>query len=246
MATKKKAKVMSKEELTEKLTLTLEQEEKAVKKSKKSSDKKPVEKALKVTKKVIKKAEEQVEEKKPAEAEKAEKPVEEKNHVEAKKAPVAKKAPAIKKATAKKAEKKAEKEENPMDKFFPKTIEVEGTKFSRVQISSWEEFKTFVEACQGEGSTHVVIACNWPKKYKKDYDANNQGEKLFPKDGFEHDLDLLEVLMLQQTRETAITVSILTEAVILFREDYFELTDFGYFLENGMPFMIYTYTDSEE
>ena len=226
MATKKNAKVMSKEELVEKLTL--EQEEKAVKKSKKSSGKKPTEKALKVAKKVTKKAEKQVEEK---------------NHVEAKKAPVAKKAPAIKKATAKKAEKE---KENPIDKFFPKTIEVEGTKFSRVQISSWEEFKTFVEACQEEGSNHVVIACNWPKKYKKDYDANNQGEKLFPKDGFERDLDLQEVLMLQQTRETAITVSILTEAVILFREDYFELTDFGYFLENGMPFMIYTYTDSEE
>ena len=226
MATKKNAKVMSKEELVEKLTL--EQEEKAVKKSKKSSGKKPTEKALKVAKKVTKKAEKQVEEKTP---------------VEAKKAPVAKKAPAIKKATAKKAEKE---KENPIDKFFPKTIEVEGTKFSRVQISSWEEFKTFVEACQDEGSNHVVIACNWPKKYKKDYDANNQGEKLFPKDGFERDLDLQEVLMLQQTRETAITVSILTESVILFREDYFELTDFGYFLENGMPFMIYTYTDSEE
>ena len=222
MATKKNAKVMSKEELVEKLVL--EQEEKAVKKSKKSSAKKPVEKALKVTKKAIKKAEEQVEEKKPA------------------KKTVAKKAPATKKATAKKAEKK----ENPMDKFFPETIEVEGTEFNRVQISSWEEFKHFVEACQEEGSNHVVIACNWPKKYKKEYDANNQGEKLFPKDGFEYDLDLQEVLMLQQTRETAITVSILTESVILFREEYFELTDFGYFLENGMPFMIYTYTDSVE
>ena len=238
MATKKNAKVMSKEELVEKLTL--EQEEKAVKKSKKSSGKKPVEKALKVAKKVTKKAEKQVEEKTPV---KAEKQAEKKNPVEAKKAPVAKKAPAIKKATAKKAEKE---KENPMDKFFPKTIEVEGTEFNRVQISSWEEFKTFVEACQEEGSNHVVIACNWPKKYKKDYDANNQGEKLFPKDGFERDLDLQEVLMLQQTRETAITVSILTEAVILFREDYFELTDFGYFLENGMPFMFYTYTDSVE
>ena len=220
MATKENAKVMSKEELVEKLTL--EQEEKAVKKSKKSSNKKPVEKALKVTKKVAKKAEEQVEEKNPVKAEKA---------------------PVAKKATVKKDKKE---EENPMDKFFPKTIEVEGTKFSRVQISSWEDFKTFVEACQGEGSTHAVIACSWPKKYKKDYDANNQGEKLFPKDGFEHDLDLQEVLMLQQTRETAITVSILTESVILFREDYFEMTDFGYFLANGMPFMIYTYTDSEE
>ena len=220
MATKKNAKVMSKEELAEKLIL--EQEEKAVKKSKKSSAKKPVEKALKVTKKATKKVEEQVEEKKPA------------------KKTVAKKVSATKKATAKKAE------ENPMDKFFPETIEVEGTEFNRVQISSWEEFKQFVETCQEEGSNHVVIACNWPKKYKKDYDANNNGEKLFPKDGFEYDLDLQEVLMLQQTRETAITVSILTESVILFREDYFERTDFGYFLENGMPFMIYTYTDSEE
>lgn len=217
MATKRNAKVMSKEELAEKLIL--EQEEKAVKKSR-ASTKKPVEKALKVTKKVTKKAEEPVEEKKPA------------------KKTVAKKAPA-KRATAKKAE------ENPMDKFFPETIEVDGTKFSRVQMKSWEEFKEFVTTCQSEGSLHVVIACNWPKKYKKIYDENNQGEKLFPKDGFEHDLDLQEVLMLQQTRETAITVSILTESVILFREDYFELTDFGYFLENGMPFMVYTYEDAE-
>lgn len=229
MATKKNAKVMSKEELVEKLVL--EQEEVAVKKSKKSSGKKPVEKALKVTKKATKKAEE-------VEQPKAEEPKAEPKKTAKK---TATKSPA-KKATAKKAEKK----ENPMDKFFPETIEVEGTEFNRVQIKSWEEFKEFVTTCQEEGSNHVVIACNWPKKYKKEYDANNQGEKLFPKDGFEYDLDLQEVLMLQQTRETAITVSILTEAVILFREDYFELTDFGYFLENGMPFMIYTYTDSEE
>lgn len=222
MATMKNAKVMSKEELIEKLVA--EQEEKAVKKSKKSSAKKPVEKALKVAKKATKKAEEPVEEKKPA------------------KKTVAKKAPATKKATVKKAEKK---DENPMDKFFPEVIEVDGTKFSRVQMKSWEEFKEFVTTCQSEGSLHVVIACNWPKKYKKAYDENNQGEKLFPKDGFEHDLDLQEVLMLQQTRETAITVSILTESVILFREEYFELTDFGYFLENGMPFMVYTYEDAE-
>ena len=198
---------------------SLFEEEKAVKTSK-SSAKKPVEKALKVTRKTTKKAEEPVEEKKPA------------------RKTVAKKAPA-KRATAKKAE------ENPMDKFFPETIEVDGTKFNRVQMKSWEEFKEFVTTCQSEGSLHVVIACNWPKKYKKAYDENNQGEKLFPKDGFEHDLDLQEVLMLQQTRETAITVSILTESVILFREDYFELTDFGYFLENGMPFMVYTYEDAE-
>lgn len=193
-------------------------EEKAVKKSKKSSAKKPVEKALKVTKKATKKAEEQVEEKKPA-----------------------KKVSTTKKTVAKKAEKK----ENPMDKFFPETIEVDGTKFNRVQIKSWEEFKEFVTTCQEEGSNHVVIACNWSKKHKKYYDENNQGEKLFPKDGFEYDLDLQEVIMLQQTRETAITVSIITESVILFREDYFELTDFGYFMINAMPFMVYTYEDAE-
>lgn len=221
MATKTATqKVMSKEE-------SLFEEEKAVKTSK-SSAKKPVEKALKVTRKTTKKAE-KVEQPK-AEEPKAE-PKKEVKKTATKKAPV-------KKATAK-------KEENPMDKFFPKELEVDGTKFNRVQMKSWEEFKTFVKACQDEGSLHVVIACNWPKKYKKAYDENNQGEKLFPKDGFEHDLDLQEVLMLQQTRETAITVSILTESVILFREDYFELTDFGYFLENGMPFMVYTYEDAE-
>ena len=223
MATKKTAtqKVMSKEE-------SLFEEEKAVKTSK-SSAKKPVEKALKVTRKTTKKAEEPVEEK----------------STEAAKAP---KKTVTKKTTAKKTVTKkatAKKEENPMDKLFPKELEVDGTKFSRVQMKSWEEFKEFVTTCQSEGSLHVVIACNWPKKYKKAYDENNQGEKLFPKDGFEHDLDLQEVLMLQQTRETAITVSILTESVILFREDYFELTDFGYFLENGMPFMVYTYEDAE-
>ena len=207
--------------------LVLEQE--AVKDSKKVSTKKPVEKALKVTKKATKKAEEQVEEKKPTETAKAPKTVAKKT---------TEKKTVTKKATAK-------KEENPMDKFFPKELEVDGTKFSRVQMKSWEDFKTFVKACQDEGSLHVVIACNWPKKYKKVYDENNQGEKLFPKDGFEHDLDLQEVIMLQQTRETAITVSIITESVILFREDYFELTDFGYFMINAMPFMVYTYEDAE-
>ena len=210
-----KKNVMTKEEIIK--------EEKAVKTSK-SSAKKPVEKALKVTKKVTKKAEEQVEEKKPA------------------KKTVAKKTTA-KKTVTKKAT--AKKEENPMDKLFPKELEVDGTKFGRVQMKSWEEFKEFVTTCQGEGSFHVIIACNWPKKYKKAYDENNHGDKLFPKDGFEHDLDLQEVLMLQQTRETVITVSVITESVVLFREEYFELTDFGYFMINGMPFMIYVYSDAD-
>ena len=211
MATKKNAKVMSKEELIEKL-----EEEKAVKKSKKSSTKKPVEKALKVAKKTNKKAEEQVEEKKPA------------------KKTVAKKAPA----------KKAEKKENPMDKMFPASIEVEGTTFERhEEVKSWEEFRHFVEAMMNAG-TRVVLASHWPKKYAKNYNDNNNA-KLFPKEGFEYDLDLSEVLMLQQTREIAITVSILTESVILFLEDSFELTDFGYFMTNAMPFMVYTYEDAE-
>ena len=232
MATKKN--VMTKEEIIEEKAVKTSKSsakkpvEKAVKKSK-TSAKKPVEKALKVTKKATKKAEEQVEEKKPA------------------KKTVAKKAPA-KKATAKKTVTKkatAKKEENPMDKLFPKELEVDGTKFGRVQMKSWEEFKEFVTTCQSEGSFHVVLACNWPKKYKKEYDENNYGDKLFPKDGFEHDLDLQEVLMLQQTRETVITVSVITESVILFREEYFELTDFGYFMINGMPFMVYVYSDAD-
>ena len=132
-----------------------------------------------------------------------------------------------------------------MDKLFPKELEVDGTKFGRVQMKSWEEFKEFVTTCQSEGSFHVVLACNWPKKHKKEYDENNYGDKLFPKEGFEHDLDFQEVLMLQQTRETVITVSVITESVVLFREEYFELTDFGYFLVNGMPFMVYTYSDAD-
>ena len=211
-----KKNAMTKEEIIE--------EEKAVKKSK-SSAKKPVEKALKVTKKAAKKAEEQ----KPTGA-------------KAPKKTVAKKTTA-KKTVTKKAT--AKKEENPMDKLFPKELEVDGTKFGRVQMKSWEEFKDFVTTCQSEGSFHVVLACNWPKKYKKDYDENNYGDKLFPKDGFEHDLDLQEVLMLQQTRETVITVSVITESVVLFREEYFELTDFGYFMINGMPFMVYIYSNAD-
>ena len=233
MATKKTAtqKVMSKEE-------SLFEEEKAVKTSK-SSAKKPVEKALKVTKKATKKAE-KVEEPK-AEEPKVEQPKVEEPKAEPKKEVKNTATAPVKKTTVKKAEKK----ENPMDRMFPKTIEVDGTTFERhEELTSWEDFKAFTEKNFSTG-IHTVVACNWPKKHKKEYDANNYGEKLFPKDGFEHDLDLQEVLMLQQTRETAITVSILTESVILFREDYFELTDFGYFLENGMPFMVYTYEDAE-
>lgn len=215
MATKKNAKVMSKEELAEKLIL--EQEEKAVKKSKKSSAKKPVEKALKVTKKVTKKAEE----KKPA------------------KKTVAK-ASATKKATAKKAEKK----ENPMDKMFPASIEVEGTTFERhEELTSWEDFKAFTEDNFAKG-VHTVIASNWPKKFAKDYN-NNCGMKLYPKEGFNYDLDLNEVLIAQQTIERVITVSILTESAGFFSEEDFELTDFGYFMTNAMPFMVYTYEDAE-
>ena len=193
MATKKNAKVMSKEELVEKLVV--EQEEKAVKKSKKSSAKKPVEKALKVTKKATKKAE------------KVEQPKAEEPKAEPKK-------PA--KKTAKKTP--APKKENPMDKMFPASIEVEGTTFERhEELTSWEEFKHFAEAMMNAG-TRVVIASNWPKKFAKDYN-NNCGMKLYPKEGFAYDLDLNEVLIAQQTIERVITVSILTESAGFFSEE---------------------------
>lgn len=224
MATKKTAtqKVMSKEE-------SLFEEEKAVKTSK-SSAKKPVEKALKVTRKTTKKAEK-------VEQPKAEEPkAEPKKEV---KKTVTKKAPA-KKTTAKKAEKK----ENPMDKMFPKMIEVEGTTFERhEELTSWEDFKAFTEKNFSTG-VHTVVASNWPKKFAKDYN-NNCGMKLFPKEGFAYDLDLNEVLIAQQTIERVITVSILTESAGFFSEEDFELTEFGYFMTNAMPFMVYTYEDAE-
>lgn len=224
MATKKTAtqKVMSKEE-------SLFDEEKAVKTSK-SSAKKPVEKALKVTRKTTKKAEK-------VEQPKAEEPkAEPKKEV---KKTVTKKAPA-KKTTVKKAEKK----ENPMDKMFPKTIEVEGTTFERhEELTSWEDFKSFTEKNFSTG-VHTVVASNWPKKFAKDYN-NNCGMKLFPKEGFAYDLDLNEVLIAQQTIERVITVSILTESAGFFSEEDFELTEFGYFMTNAMPFMVYTYEDAE-
>ena len=224
MATKKTTtqKVMSKEE-------SLFEEEKAVKTSK-SSAKKPVEKALKVTRKTTKKAE-KVEQPK-AEEPKAE-PKKEVKKTATEKAPV-------KKTTAKKAEKK----ENPMDKMFPKTIEVEGTTFERhEELTSWEDFKAFTEKNFSTG-VHTVVASNWPKKFAKDYN-NNCGMKLFPKEGFAYDLDLNEVLIAQQTIERVITVSILTESAGFFSEEDFELTEFGYFMTNAMPFMVYTYEDAE-
>lgn len=216
MATKKNVKAMSKKELSEKLF----SEESLTTTAKKSKAKKPVENSLKVVKKTPKKTE------------KVEKPAEKK---------------VAKITTAKKsAEKKTSvKKEEP--NYFPAEVNIDGTDFSRVKLSSWQEFKDFVNACQEETGIHVVIACNWPATFKKDYNANNQGDKLFPKDGFKFDLDMQEVLMLQQTRETVITVSIITESVILFRDEFFELdADHDYFVYNGMPFMIYTYTENNE
>lgn len=222
MATKKTTqKVMSKEE-------SLFEEEKAVKTSK-SSAKKPVEKALKVTRKTTKKAE------------KVEQPEAEEPKAEPKKEvkKTATKAP-VKKTTAKKVEKK----ENPMDKMFPKTIEVEGTTFERhEELTSWEDFKAFTEKNFSTG-VHTVVASNWPKKFAKAYN-NNCGMKLFPKEGFAYDLDLNEVLIAQQTIERVITVSILTESAGFFSEEDFEMTEFGYFMTNSMPFMVYTYEDAE-
>lgn len=224
MATKKTAtqKVVSKEE-------SLFKEEKAVKTSK-SSAKKPVEKALKVTRKTTKKAE------------KVEQPKAEEPKAEPKKEV---KKTAIKKTPAKKAVvKKAEKKENPMDKMFPKTIEVEGTTFERhEELTSWEDFKALTEDNFAKG-IHTVVASNWPKKFAKDYN-NNCGMKLFPKEGFAYDLDLNEVLIAQQTIERVITVSILTESAGFFSEEDFGLTEFGYFMTNAMPFMVYTYEDAE-
>lgn len=160
--------------------------------AKKSAETKPVEKKSKTPA--------------PAKTEKAKKPIE-------KAVKVAKKSPA---KTAKKAEKPAKKAEKKpevsiLDKLFPTVIDLEGEKLERcATVNSYSDFKKLFEGAEESGAS-VFVACNWPKKFAKDYKAS-YGVSM-PKEGFKNNLDIFEVQFFQQTVDRALVVSVLTEAI---------------------------------
>ena len=160
--------------------------------AKKSAETKPVEKKSKTPA--------------PAKTEKAKKPIE-------KAVKVAKKSSAKTTAKTAKTAKKAEKkpEVSILDKLFPTTIDLEGEKLERcAMVNSYSDFKKLFEGAEESGAS-VFVACNWPKKFAKDYELS-YGVSM-PKGGFENNLDIFEVQFFQQTVDRALVVSVLTEAI---------------------------------
>ena len=142
----------------------------------------------------------------PAKTDKAKKPIE-------KAVKVAKKSSAKTTAKTEKTAKKAEKkpEVSILDKLFPTVIDLEGEKLERcATVNSYSDFKKLFEGAEESGAS-VFVACNWPKKFAKDYKAS-YGVSM-PKGGFENNLDIFEVQFFQQTVDRALVVSVLTEAI---------------------------------
>ena len=167
--------------------------------AKKSAETKPVEKKSKTPA--------------PAKTEKAKKPIEKAVKVakksSAKTTAKTAKTTAKTEKTAKKAEKKPEV--SILDKLFPTVIDLEGEKLERcAMVNSYSDFKKLFEGAEESGAS-VFVACNWPKKFAKDYYESYRVP--MPKGGFENNLDIFEVQFFQQTVDRALVVSVLTEAI---------------------------------
>lgn len=211
-------KAMTREEFVEK-TLKAQEERKTA--PKKSATKKSEPKQAETKKKTSKKSE-------------AKKPVEDSLKKPAKKSP------------AKKSGEKKKPEVSNRDKMFPKEFEMDGYNFIRVDgIKNYGDLKKLIDNADEENG--VCVAVNWPaemcvpqgKKKLSLYEANNFVPA--PEDGFEHDLDIYNVLFYQQAIERCLSVSIVTEAIGVFREEYFKRdAEEGWFVANDAPFEVYT------
>lgn len=169
--------------------------EETKKKVTKKTAEKPVEKSTKKTS--AKTAEKKTSEKKPVE----------------KAVKIAKKTKATEKPVAeKKTTKKAEKPEkvSKIDKMFPKTLDIEGEEIIRSDVNTWDSLKKLFDEATEAGKS-VFFAVYWPKKFKKEYEGSFAVK--FPKNGFENDLDVVEVQFFQQTYERCLVVSLYTEAI---------------------------------
>lgn len=103
------------------------------------------------------------------------------------------------------------------DKLFPAHLDLEGETLERCgHINSYGDFKKLFEDAEESGAS-VFVACCWPKKYAKDYEAS-YGVPM-PKSGFKNNLDILEVQFFQQTVDRALVVSVLTEAICTFHAE---------------------------
>lgn len=217
-------KVMSKEEFVEK-TLKAQEEKMTSKKATKTADTKKSDKKQGTKAKTTAKKSE------------AKKPVEDSLKKPSK--------TSKKSETAKKSDKKKKPEISERDKMFPAEFEMDDYSFKRVDgVKTYEDVKKLIDHIDDENG--VCVAVNWPadmcvpqgKKKMSLYEANNYVPA--PEDGFEYDLDILNVLFYQQAVERFLSVSIVTEAVGLFYKNYFKRTDEGWFEANEAPFEIYT------
>lgn len=166
--------------------------------AKKTAEKKPVEKSTKKTS--AKTAEKKTSEKKPVE-----------KAVKIAKKTKATEKPVAEKKTTKKAEKKPAVETvSKLDKMFPKTLDIEGEEIIRSDVNTWDSLKKLFDEATEAGKS-VFFAVYWPKKFKKEYEGSFAVK--FPKNGFENDLDVVEVQFFQQTYERCLVVSLYTEAI---------------------------------
>lgn len=107
-----------------------------------------------------------------------------------------------------------------LDKLFWPNRLIEGFEFERhEEVKDWKTFKQFTKAMQDAGK-HVVLVS---KKQRG--------------------ITFHEVIMVKQTCEEVVTISMLTEQVNTLKDKDFQMTNFGYFLANGTPFVVYTYED---
>lgn len=153
-------------------------------------------------------------------AKKSTKPVEKSTKTPAKKTKPVEKSVKVKTAKKTKASgetttKSAKSEKKPQvsvyDKLFPAHIDLEGEALDRCgHINSFGEFRKLFEDAEESGRS-VFVACYWPKKYAKDYEASYNVR--MPKSGFKDNLDICEVQFFQQTIERALAVSVLSEAI---------------------------------
>lgn len=138
----------------------------------------------------------------------------------------------------------------PIAVMFPKELELENADFGTL-VAAYDKYTTWEEIIKALSENKVLyFATFWTKRQIKDFNYNGQYFVKAPKEGFPHDLDILEAAVPCETIKRLWCMSVYTEALYRFEAEDFEYVEdtdprgdgkkqFRVRISAGMEFEIY-------